>query len=127
MTKYEKLIAEYENELLIEERPIKNHGLYADGIVWLKGDLTSSAKYCILAEEIGHYLTTSGDILKQTSLENQKQEFQARKWAFEKIVPIANIQFAIADGHTEIWDMAEYLDVDEIFLKNALKYYGILT
>lgn len=126
MTKYEELVAEYENELFIEERPIRNAGLYADGIVWLSDQLPSTSKYCVLAEEVGHYFTTCGDILDQTSLDSQKQELKARRWAYEKILPLKLIQFAFADGHTEIWDMAEYLDVEESFLKEALKHYGIL-
>lgn len=127
MTKYEKLIAEYENELLIEERPIRNHGLYADNVVWINKNLTTASKYCILAEEVGHYQTSNGDILDQKSLDNQKQELKARRWAYEKILPRELIQFALADGHIEVWDMAEYLDVDEAFLREALKYYNILT
>ena len=49
MTKYEELIAEYENELFIEERPIRNTGLYADGVIWLNEKLPSTSKYCVLA------------------------------------------------------------------------------
>ena len=125
MTKYEELIAAHEN-LIIEERPMQNDGLYADGCVWLKKDMTSARKACVLAEELGHYYTTVGNILDQSDTNNRKQERTARKWAYEKIVPLENIQFAAADGHTELWDMAEYLDIDEEFLRDALIHYGIL-
>lgn len=125
MTKHEQLMAEYD-ELYIEERTMKNDGLYADGCVWLNKDMPSAKKYSILAEEIGHYETTCGDILDQNNANNRKQELRARQWAYRKIIPIENIHFAISDGHTEIWDIAEYLDVDEEFLKEALIYYGIL-
>ena len=87
---------------------------------------TDKEKACILAEELGHYYTTVGDILDQNDSNNRRQELIARKWAYEKILPIENILFAVQDGHTEIWDMAEYLDVDEKFLRDALKCYGIL-
>jgi len=125
MTKHEQLMAEYD-DLYIEERTMKNDGLYADRCIWLNADMTSAKKACILAEELGHYETTAGNILDQSNINNRKQEHTARKWAYEKIVPIENIQFAVADGHTELWDMAEYLDVDEEFLKDALIHYGIL-
>ena len=105
---------------------MKNDGLYADGCAWINKDMKSDRKYCILAEEIGHYETSVGNILDQEKTNNRKQELTARKWAYEKILPIENIRFAVADGYTEIWDMAEYLDVDEAFLKEALRYYGIL-
>lgn len=126
MTKFEQLLAEFENDLVIEELPISVDGLYSDGVVWLREDMTAAQKHSVLAEEIGHHLTSSGDILNLSDINNQKQELKARRWAYEKILPPENIHFAIADGHTEMWDMAEYLEVDEAFLREALKYYGFL-
>lgn len=126
MNKYERLQAEYEY-LCIEERPMKSDGLYADGCVWINEALCTARKTCILAEEIGHYETSFGDILDQNDTNNRKQEYAARRWAYQKLVPEENIRFALMDGHTEIWDMAEYLDVDETFLREALKFYGYLS
>lgn len=125
MTKYEQLIAKYD-DLYIEERPMKNDGLYADDCIWINGNMPECRRYCILAEEIGHYETSVGDILDQNDTNNRRQENVARKWAYEEILPLENILFAAQDGHKEVWDMAEYLDVDEAFLKNALIYYGFL-
>ena len=88
--------------------------------------MTTNKKYCILAEEIGHYETSVGDILDQGDANNRRQENVARTWAYKKILPLENILFAAQDGHKELWDMAEYLDVDEEFLRDALKYYGVL-
>ena len=79
-----------------------------------------------MAEELGHYYTSAGDILNQDNSNNRKQENIARRWAFEKLLPLENLVFAIQDGHVETWDMAEYLEVDEAFLKDALRHYGIL-
>ena len=125
MTKYEELIARYDN-LHIEERPMRSDGLYADDFIWINGNMPECRRYCILAEEIGHYETSVGDILDQTNTNNCRQERAARKWAYEEILPVENILFAAQGGHTEIWDMAEYLEVDEAFLKGALKHYGLL-
>lgn len=126
MNRYERLQAEYEN-LYIEERSMKNAGLYADGYVWINKNMTLSQKTCILAEEIGHFETTVGDILDQNDANNRKQEYVARKWAYEKLIPVDRIQAAIDLGHTELWSMAEFLDVDETFLKDALMHYGYLS
>lgn len=125
MTKYEELIGEYE-QLIIEERPMENEGLYADGCVWINKNMSANKKACILAEEIGHYETTSGDILDQTDTGNRKQELIARKWAYNKVVPEEKISEAISEGYTEVWEIADHLDVDEQFLREALIYYGIL-
>lgn len=127
MTKYEELMAAY-GYLFIEERPMHNKGLYGDGCIWIREDMTSDEKYCILAEEIGHYKTTAGDILDQkNNITNQKKELVARRWAYQLILPKDIIDAAIADGYTEIWDIAEYLEVDEGFLRDALQYYGYLS
>ena len=125
MTKYEELIGEYEH-LIIEERPMVNDGLYADGCVWINQDMPTNRKACVLAEEVGHYETSSGDILDQTDTGNRKQELTARKWAYNKVVPEEEIFEAISAGYTEVWEIADHLDVDEQFLREALKYYGIL-
>ena len=79
MNKYEKLTAEFEDELIIEERLIKNIGLYSGGIVWLRDDMTTASKYCILAEEIGHHLTTSGNIPDQTPSGQSETGTQSQK------------------------------------------------
>lgn len=125
MTKYEELIGEYEH-LIIEERPMVNDGLYADGCVWINQDMPTNRKACVLAEEVGHYETSSGNILDQTDTGNRKQELTARKWAYNKVVPEEKISEAISAGYTEVWEIADHLDVDEQFLREALKYYGIL-
>ena len=125
MTKYEELIGEYEH-LIIEERPMVNDGLYADGCVWINQDMPTNRKACVLAEEVGHYETSSGNILDQTNTGNRKQELTARKWAYNKVVPEEKISEAISAGYTEVWEIADHLDVDEQFLIEALKYYGIL-
>lgn len=127
MTKYEELMATY-GELFIEERPMINKGLYGDGCVWIREDMTAVEKYCILAEEIGHHKTTAGNILFQkNNVANQKKELVARRWAYNLILPRDLIEDAILNGYTEVWDMAEYLEVDELFLRDALVYYGYIS
>ena len=127
MTKYEELMATY-GDLFIEERPMINDGLYGDGCIWIREDMTAAEKYCTLAEEIGHYKTTAGNILFQkNNVANQKKELVARRWAYEYILPRDLIEEAVRNGYTEVWDMAEYLEVDEMFLREALTYYGYLS
>ena len=126
MTKYEELMAEYDWELIIEERPIKNAGLYADGVTWIREDMTIAEKYCVLAEEIGHHETSVGNILDLSSMDNIKQELKARKWAYEKILPIESILAAFQLGFHQVWELAEHLEVDEKFLYDALVHYGLV-
>ena len=123
---YENLLAEYDELLDITERKMLHEGLYADGCIWVNKNLPTARKTCILAEEIGHYFTSSGDILDTKKPDNLKQELRARKWAYNKVVPVERIVEAAGKGNVTLWDMAEYLDVDEEFLRDCLMHYGIL-
>lgn len=126
MTNYEKLLSECEKVVEVRERNMISDGLYCDGHIWINKDMTSARKACILAEEIGHHMTSVGDIIDQTDIRNRKQEHKARRWAFKTLVPLDDINRAIEHGHSELWEMAEYLEVDEGFLREALRYYGLL-
>jgi len=126
MTPYEDLLSEYDY-LAVEEAKLEQYeGLYSNGCIWIKKDEPENRKCCLLAEEIGHYCLTVGDILDQKKIESQKQELKARKWAFEKLLPICNIMFAIEKGYTTPYDMAEYFNLDEQFVRDCLKYYSFL-
>ncbi len=126
MTKYETLLSEYEEKLCVEERPMINEGLYCDNVIWISNRLSEARRVCILAEEIGHYETSVGDILDQKDMNNAKQELRARKWACNKLLSFDMIIDAVSKGHSEIYDMADYLGVDEEFLKDYLSYQSLI-
>lgn len=126
MNRYEELIAEYENELDIEEHSMINKGLYCDNVVWINRKMSTAEKLSIVAEEIGHYKTSSGNILDQDSIANIKQELQARRWAYEKVLPRDLVMQAITNGLTEVYDLAEHFDVTEMFMRECLKHYRLL-
>lgn len=132
---YDKLLIEAEqHELDIYEMPMekRNKGLYCDNTIWINKDITSPIeKACILAEELGHYHTSAGDIIDQSKLSNRKQEKQARNWAYEKLVPLEKIIHAHKYGLKNKYELAEYLNVTEPFLEKALgryiEKYGLST
>ena len=59
-------------------------------------------------------------------MDNAKQELRARKWAYNKLLSLDMIIDAVSKGHAEIYDMADYLGVDEEFLRDFLAYQGFL-
>ena len=77
----------------------------------------------VLAEELGHYYTTSGDILDQTSISAQKQERIARLWAYDKRIGLAGLIKGYQSHCCNRHELAECLDVSEEFLKEALECY----
>ncbi len=123
MSKYEDLICEYEDTLDIEEHSMLHEGLYGDDTIWIKKGLTEQRKACILAEELGHYETSVGNILDLNELNNAKQERAARLWAYNKLIPLEHIKEACRNGCTDIYEIAEYLDIDEAFLRESIICY----
>lgn len=125
---YEELLDEAMLDgLIVKEKHLTTYdGLISGDRIAIRKDMTTAKKACVLAEELGHYYTTVGNILDQSNLENQRQEFRARIWAYEKILSIEKILEAASHGYTEPHDMAEYLDMDEEFLREFLAWQGIL-
>ena len=81
---YEDLLKEYEDELDITERPMRIDGLYADGCVWINSKMPESRKVSILAEEIGHHETSSGDILNLDNIDNARQGAESQEVGVQK-------------------------------------------
>lgn len=98
-------------------------GFYYDGNIAIERDMTSTEKTCVLAEELGHHHTTVGDILDQSSAANRKQELRARLWAYNRLIGLHGIISAYKAGCCNAHEVAEYLDVTEEFLQEALKCY----
>lgn len=102
-------------------------GLYCDNTIAISSKIkTTAEKSCVLAEELGHYHTSTGNILDQGKVENRKQEQRARLWAYRKMVTLDKIMSACEYGCRNRYELAEHLDVTEEFLQEALdKYHSI--
>lgn len=123
---YEKLLNETHSEgLIVKEKYIPGYGgrIYKNRIAIHNEIETSAEKSCILAEELGHHYTTVGNILDQSSVSNRKQELRARMWAYNKLIGLMGIIKSYEHGCQSYHEMAEYLDVTEEFLRDALKRY----
>lgn len=124
---YEELIinAESEGIEVIENSCIsKLKGLCVDNIITINSNIkTSSEKICVLAEELGHYRTTYGNILDQSKVENRKQERRARAWAYERLVNLASLIEASRQSIRNKYELAEFLGVSEKFIEEAISYY----
>ena len=123
---YEQLLTVADRDgLLVKEQPLQVHdGLISGKRIAIRKDIdTQTAKSCVLAEEIGHYCTSSGDILDQSKTENRKQELRARMWAYNKLIGLKGIIRCYEHRCHSFSEMAEYLEVTEEFLSETLKYY----
>ena len=84
---------------------------------------TSAEKSCILAEELGHYNTSSGIMMDLNDEDSRKQERRARMWAYNYMVGIHRLLEAYLAGCSSRYDIAEYLDVTEPFLQELIDNY----
>lgn len=128
MNAYEELqeVANQHNIEIIEYRfaSPRIKGLYIDGNIALNTELRSSAeKSCVLAEELGHYYTTTGNILDQSVTANRKQELRARAYGYNLRIGLRGIVAAYESGCQNQYEIAEHLGVTEEYLIDALEYY----
>ena len=130
---YTELLIEADSQSLItKDKPLLAHdGRIKGKRIAIRKDMSETKKKCVLAEELGHYYTTSGDIMDQSSVDSRKQEHRARLWAYDKVIGLMGIVDCYRAGCRTVTDMAEHLEVTEEFLKEALlcykEKYGVCT
>lgn len=128
LTRYEDLASSSDaRDIHIYDRKFNSpriRGLYCDGNVAISNDIdTEAEKACVLAEEIGHHATSSGNILDQSSAANRKQERTARVWAYNRLIGLSGIVECYKAGCRNPYEMAEQLGITEEFLTDALTCY----
>lgn len=75
-----------------------------------------------LAHELGHCMT--GSFYRIGTMNTQgSMEARATRWAIKKLLPFPELNEAVGNGIYETWDLAEYFDLPESFVKTALNYY----
>ena len=126
MLNYEELLIKADNAGLIvkEKNLVYNDGRLRGKCIAIRKNIpTLVKKACVLAEEIGHYHTTEIDILDQSSVANKKLERAGRVWAYDKQIGLLGIIQGYRARCQNLHELAEYLEVTEDFLLEALKCY----
>ncbi|MCH1982457.1 ImmA/IrrE family metallo-endopeptidase [Ruminococcus sp. OA3] len=123
---YDNLLIESEDAGLVvkEKRLYNNDGLISGERIAIRNTIpTTAQKCCVLAEELGHHYTTAGNILDQTATINRKQEYKARLWAYDKLIGLQGLIHAYAHGCKTWNETADFLEVSEEFLREAVDCY----
>ena len=123
--KYNALLNEANAEgISIKERPFKTYdGRLKGKDIYLRKDMNTTEKSCVLAEELGHYYTTVGNILDMNIPENRKQERQARLWGYNRVIGLFGLIRAYEHGCKDKYEIADYLDVTEEYLEECINCY----
>jgi len=99
-------------------------GLINNDVIGINKNIgTEAERACVLAEELGHYHTSSGNIIDMSNETNVKQERFARLWSYNKMIGLHGIIEAHKKGCSTRHEMANCLGVTEEFLDEAIKIY----
>lgn len=76
-----------------------------------------------MAHELGHCRT--GSFYNRYALLDlvQRHENRADKWAVKHLVPVDQLDEAVADGCTELWQLADHFHVTEDFMRKAVCWH----
>ena len=98
-----------------------------DGACYIALDPDKLADSCDertkLTHEIGHCVT--GSFYNQWAACDirQKHENCADKWAIERLITEEELDEAVAQGNTDLWQLAEHFGVTEAFMRKAVCWY----
>lgn len=118
--------ARLQNIFIIENSKFKSNskGLIHNDVIGLSDKIrTNKERSCVLAEELGHYYINTGDILNSKDLNNSKQEHLGRMHAYNRLIGLTGIIKAYKAGCQNQYETAEFLNVTEDFLSNAILAY----
>lgn len=123
---YDELLIEADDAgLIVKEAPLRSgDGRCKGRRIAIRQDIpTLVQKTDVLAEEMGHYHTTVGNIVDQTQTANHKQEHIARLWAYNKLIGLSGIIQGYRQHCQNRHELAECLGVTEVFLQEAIDCY----
>lgn len=125
MSKYEKMLITHENIAIKDtfELPGKFKGFYTDGVILIDKYLSPKEKVEVLAEEIAHCKFTYGNIIDESEMFNRKLELKAKRMGAEMIITLSGIINAFEHGIYNLYELAEYFEVSQHYVLNAIKHY----
>ena len=77
----------------------------------------------ILSEELGHYYYDATYKFNSDPVFINKQEYKAKKYAYNILIPFEKLKLAIKNGLNNIYSLAEYFDVTIDYMQNAIQFY----
>ncbi|MCX4167839.1 ImmA/IrrE family metallo-endopeptidase [Enterococcus casseliflavus] len=104
--------------------PIGQKGLLINETIYLNPNQEKYELNSTLAEELGHYLTSYGNIVLQDTNEKRKQERRARDIGSILVVSPQDIIECFEEGCRSTLECALHLQITEDTFKDAVKYYS---
>ncbi|WP_419790261.1 ImmA/IrrE family metallo-endopeptidase [Staphylococcus chromogenes] len=124
MGRYEELIIS--ENIDVEERsdfPSYQSGLYYEGKIYIKSNMSNAKKYETLLEELAHHKLTYGNILDQSQFNNRKFENYARRYSYETSLPLSGIVEAFKQGVYNLYELANFFEISEGHVLDCIEHY----
>ncbi|WP_369040738.1 ImmA/IrrE family metallo-endopeptidase [Staphylococcus epidermidis] len=125
MSHYEELLTKNEHIKIKDTHSLPNgySGFYKDGVILIDKNLSERRKAEVLYEELAHHKLTYGNILDQSKFNNRKFENYARRYGYEAALPLRIIVEAHNYGVSNLYELAEYVQLSEEYIAEILKHY----
>lgn len=128
-------IAEKENIKIYDYNISEVFGMFINveniNAITLNKNLTPYQEKSTLAEELGHYYYDATYPISCTDLQLiSKQEYRARKWAYNVLIPLEDLITAYKNGLDNIDVLSDYFEVPSRFMSECIDYYkerGVLV
>lgn len=128
MDRFDEIMSDYPDMTLNFERmPDGLKGIAIDSQITINSEISQQEQLQWLYEELGHVETSSGDISDYSSLENMKQERQARNWGIKNLLPLETIKQYKTKSVDNDFEVADELGVQVSYLHEAGYLYHILN
>ncbi|MGC7665144.1 ImmA/IrrE family metallo-endopeptidase [Staphylococcus epidermidis] len=125
MSLYEDLVIKNKHIPIDDRIALKGdfEGLYDNGVILIDKNLSETRKAEVLYEELAHHKLTYGNILDQSKFNNRKFENYARRYGYEAALPLHIIVEAHNYGISNLYELAEYVQLSEEYIVEILKHY----
>lgn len=125
MSHYEELLTKNEHIKIKDTHSLPNgySAFYKDGVILIDKNLSERRKAEVLYEELAHHKLTYGNILDQSKFNNRKFENYARRYGYEAALPLRIIVEAHNYGVSNLYELAEYVQLSEEYIAEILKHY----
>lgn len=128
-------IAEKENIKIYDYNISEVFGMFINveniNAITLNKNLTPYQEKSTLAEELGHYYYDATYPISCTDLQLiSKQEYRARKWAYNVLIPVEDLISAYKNGLDNIDVLSDFFEVPSQFMSECIDYYkerGVLV
>lgn len=84
---------------------------------------TDAEALVVLAHEGGHASTGATHKVCSPYDLVEKHENKADKWAITQLISVDELDEAVADGHTDLWDLADHFGVTKDFMRKVVCWY----